>query len=127
MKHTFELTGFEDIRKRLADCANTASGKRAAAELVPYRKESELRRSLRETTQARLCLEELGTPPVPLMENLEDIIDRAVRGEMLSAEEAEAVGSFLTAVNRMKSYLEKGKAKQISLAFHCDNLRGTGG
>ncbi len=126
MKHTFELTGFEDIRKRLADCANTASGKRAAAELAPYRKESELRRSLRETTQARLCLEELGTPPVPLMENLEDIIDRAVRGEMLSAEEAEAVGSFLTAVNRMKSYLEKGKAKQISLAFHCDNLTACG-
>lgn len=57
------------------------------------------------------------------MEAMDEKIDAAVRGEMLTAEEIEAVGGFLTAVNRMKSYLEKGKEQQIGLAFCCDNLR----
>ncbi len=123
MNHTFEMTGFEEIRKRLADCANTVPGKHLAATLTPYLAEDELRRNLRETTQARICLEKIGTPPIPLMEAMDEKIDAAVRGEMLTAEEIEAVGGFLTAVNRMKSYLEKGKEQQIGLAFYCDNLR----
>lgn len=123
MNHTFEVAGFEEIRRRLSDCANTAPGKRLALSLEPYLAEGELRRNLRETTQARACLEVLGTPPVPIMESMEEKIDAAVRGEMLTAEEIESVGGFLTAVNRMKAYLEKGKERQIGLAFYSDNLR----
>lgn len=122
MNHTFETIGFEEIRVRLETYANTIQGKQIASSLVPYLSESELERNLRETTQARICVEELGTPPIPCMEDLEEKVDKTVRGEMLTAEEIEEIGTFLNAVSRMKGYLEKGKNKQIGLAFYSENL-----
>lgn len=122
MNHTFETIGFEEIKVRLETYANTIQGKQIASSLVPYLSESELERNLRETTQARICVEELGTPPIPCMEDLEEKVDKTVRGEMLTAEEIEEIGTFLNAVSRMKGYLEKGKDKQIGLAFYSENL-----
>ena len=122
MNQTFEITGFEFIKEQLAQYANTDEAKSRAKELTPMLQESELCKSQRDTTQARRLLEEIGAPPIPRMERLAEYIDRAVRGELLSAEEMEAVGIFLVAVKRMKAYLDKGKEKQIGLAFYSDNL-----
>ncbi len=122
MNQTFEITGFEYIKKILAEYANTDEAKQRASKLEPMLKESELRKSQRDTTQARLMLDEVGAPPIPRMERIREYIDRAVMGELLMPEEMEAVGVFLVAVKRMKSYLEKGKEKQIGLAFYSDNL-----
>lgn len=122
MKNTFELTGFQEIREQLSEYANTSQGKQMAGELLPYLSEAKLQKNLRETTQARTCLEELGTPPLPCMEDMAEKVDKAVRGEMLSAEELEEIGTFLNAVSRMKSYLERGKERQIGLAYYSDNL-----
>lgn len=118
----YETTGFDKIRLMLSDYANTRKGKQLASDLEPYLSESELYRNLRETTQARTCMEELGAPPIPCMEDMEEKLLKAVRGEMLTAEEIEQTGTFLAAVHRMKGYLEKGKEKQIGLAFYSDNL-----
>lgn len=120
---TFEITGFEYIKNLIAEYANTDEAKQRAAQLQPMLKESELRKSLRDTTQARQMLDEIGAPPIPRMERIKEYIDRAVMGELLLAEEMEAVGIFLVAVKRMKSYLEKGREKQIGLAFYSDNLQ----
>ena len=69
MNHTFDTVGFSDIKHQLADYASTAQAKELALALTPYLSETELQRHLRETSQARRCLEELGTPPLPHMEN----------------------------------------------------------
>lgn len=122
MNQTYETIGFCEILNELSGYASTAQGRAEAAALKPYLSEVELQKNLRETSQARSCLEELGTPPLPCMEDLAEIVDQAVRGEMLTAEEIGQAGMFLAAVSRMKSYLEKGKEKQISLAFYSDNL-----
>lgn len=122
MNQTFEITGFEYIKNLLAEYANTDEAKQRAAELAPTLHESELKKSQRDTTQARMMLDEVGAPPIPRMERVKEFVDRAVLGELLLAEEMEAIGVFLVAVKRMKSYLEKGKEKQIGLAFYSDNL-----
>ena len=122
MNDTFEIIGFSEIKRQLAQYANTKKGKELAKALTPYLSELTLQKHLRETTQARKCLEEIGTPPIPQMEDMEEKIDAAVRGEMLSAEDIEAVGMFLRAVSRMKSYLAAGIEKQIGLAFYSENL-----
>lgn len=119
---TFEITGFEYIKNIIAEYANTDEAKQRAFELQPMLHESELRKSQRDTTQARRMLDEIGTPPIPRMERVKEYIDRAVLGELLLPEEMEAVGVFLVAVKRMKAYLEKGREKQIGLAFYSDNL-----
>ncbi|NLG03169.1 MAG: DNA mismatch repair protein MutS [Clostridia bacterium] len=119
---TYELTGFQYIREALAAYANSETAKERARLIEPMLRESELRKAQRDTTQAKRLLVEIGTPPVPRMTKLSELIDRAECGELLSVEEVESVGVFLVAVKRMKSYLEKGKEQQIGLAFYCENL-----
>lgn len=122
MNQTFEIIGFNEIKRQLAEYANTNQGKSLAKELTPYLSETALQKHLRETSQARKCLDEIGTPPIPHMENLDEKIEAAVRGEMLTAEEIEAIGMYLRAIGRMKSYLSLGMERQISLAFYNENL-----
>lgn len=122
MDHTFQIIGFDEIRTQLAEYANTKQGKNLASTLTPYLSELELQKNLRETTQARICLEKIGTPPIPRMEDLDEKIDASLRGEMLTAENIEEIGTFLTATCRMKSYLKKGQEKYIGLAFYIENL-----
>lgn len=123
MNQTYETIGFHEIKNRLTEYAATAQGKKMAATLEPYLSEAELMKNLRETTQARDCLEILGAPPLPCMEDIGEKVEKAERGELLLAEEIEQIGMFLTAVGRMKTYLEKGKERQLGLAFYSDNLQ----
>lgn len=122
MNNTFETVGFVYIRDLLKTAANTSQGKEQADQLMPFLSETELRKSLRDTTQARQMLEDVGTPPIPCMEDIGEKLDKCIRGELTLPEELEQIGMFLTAVQRMRSYLEKGREKQIGLAYYSDNL-----
>lgn len=122
MKHTFEAVAFTEILEQLAAFANSQEAKEKIGNLTPYLDEGELRRNMRDTTQGRQMLELLGTPPLPVMEQVGHLVEKAVLGELLLPEEMEAVGVFLTAVNRMHSYLERGKAHRIPAAYYSDNL-----
>lgn len=122
MNHTFEVLGFTEIIEQLAEFANSPQAKEQITALTPYLDEGELRRHMRDTTQAREMLDLLGTPPLPAMEQVEHIVEKAVLGELLLPEEMEETGMFLAAVKRMQAYLERGKMHQIPAAYYCDNL-----
>ena len=90
MNGTFEASktvAFDIIREQLADLANSAEAREMARGLVPCMEEGELRRSMRDTTQARQMLELAGTPPMPAMEHTAEFVARSVRGELLTPEE----------------------------------------
>ena len=92
MNGTFEAyktVAFDIIREQLADLANSAEAREMARGLVPCMEEGELRRSMRDTTQARQMLELAGTPPMPAMEHTAEFVARSVRGELLTPEEME--------------------------------------
>ena len=122
MNKNMTILAFHEIIDRLTEYAGTKQAKEMIQNLVPFLSEMELRKNMRDTTQARQMLDAVGTPPVPAMENMEELIDKAVRYELLTPEELEQTGMFLVAVKRMKDYLERGKALQISLAFYEENL-----
>ena len=122
MNRTFEILGFTEIIEMLAERAVSQQAKENLRLLRPSLSETELRRNLRETTQARRMLDLVGQPPSPVMERVEECRDRAVRGELLLPEEIEAVGAFLTAVSRMNAYLKRGQRDEIGLAFYAENL-----
>lgn len=122
MDHSLELLGYRDILGQLEAHASTAQGKRLCGELAPYLAETELRRHMRETTQARELLDYAGAPPLPLMERVEEYLDKAMVGELLLPEQIAQVGDFLVAVRRLKSYLDKGMQRQIGIAFYGENL-----
>ncbi len=91
--------------------------------------ESELKKQLRDTTDAREMIDKNGTPPLQNVSEIKDILDAAVRGECLTPYELEKVETILAACKRIKDYLARGKAYENSLAFYdenfsiCDELR----
>lgn len=122
MNHTFDAVAFTEIIEQLAEYANSPQAKEKIRNLQPYLDEGELKRNMRDTTQARQMLDLLGTPPLPVMEQIGHIVEKAVLGELLLPEEMEEVGMFLAAVRRMQSYLERGKMHHIPAAFYSDDL-----
>ena len=121
-KHTFEVLGYTQILEELQGYAVTQEAKEQIRELKPCLSETELRRSLRDTTQAKLLLEKTGMPPIPMMENMAEAVRHAENGDLLSAEQIEQTGMFLAAVSRLKAYLERGKQTEAGLAWYSDNL-----
>lgn len=122
MDKNYEILAFNEIINELETQASSPQAKDIIKGLSPYLSEAELRRNLKDTTQAREMLYLIGLPPTPAMENVEMILSKAERYELLTPEELEEVGIFLAAVRRMKEYLERGKIHQISLAFYNENL-----
>ena len=104
MNTTFDTLGFTEIKDMLVQRAVSPQAREILLALRPFYSESELRRNMRETTQARQMLDLVGQPPSPVMERTEQYLEKAVRGEMLLPEEVEGIGMFLTAVSRMRSW-----------------------
>lgn len=125
MNRFLEMTGYYNIIEQLQEYTLCAQAKEMAAHLEPLLSERELRKQLRDTSQARKMLDCLGTPPLFRMERIEEYLEKAAIGELLLPEQIEQVGGFLISVKRLKAYLERGRDMQIGLAFYSDNLTET--
>lgn len=119
---SLETIGYYNILEKLRQCTSTEKAGERILEMQPILSETDLRKQLRDTTQARAMLELSGTPPIPAMEHVEEYLQKAVQGNMLIPEQLEEMGMFLIAVRRLKSYLQRGEEGRISLAFYNRNL-----
>lgn len=122
MEKDLKIVAFDEIIDFLAKQAHSPRARKMIYELRPYLSEAELRKNLKDTTQAREMLDAVGMPPTPAMENMEELLEKAARYELLLPEELEEIGMFLAAVKRMRDYLERGKNYRISLAYYDENL-----
>ena len=84
--------------------------------------ELELKSALKDTTDARELIEKLGTPPLQNVTEIKEVMEAAGKDECLTPYQLERVGMILSAVRRLKDYLERGKAFQNSLAYYEENL-----
>src|SRR5665648_779200 len=75
---------FNEILKQLADKAQSHLVKARCLALVPSLNEAEVIRRLDETTQTKRIIEQIGTPPLPTMTDLQKIIDLIDIDEILS-------------------------------------------
>lgn len=123
MNQSYEILEYFKILEQLKQYANSPRVKEECMALKPYLSESELKRQLRETSEAKSMLEKLGSAPIPSMEGIETFVEKAVRFELLLPEEFEKIGSFLTAVRRMADYLKRGTGFGIGIAYYVENLR----
>lgn len=86
--------------------------------------EPQLRKELKDTTDARELIEKLGAPPLQSVTEIKDIMEIAKKGDCLTPYQLEKVGMILSAVSRLKDYLERGKVYENSLAYYEENLDG---
>jgi dsDNA-specific endonuclease/ATPase MutS2 len=113
MNGSFQILEFHEIREQLGELCLTEQAKEKALELKPYLSKGEVLYALRETTQAREMLDQVGMPPLVALSGIGKLLYTAEQGGCLIAEELEQVGMMLTAVQRLKDYLCKGKELQL--------------
>ncbi len=113
---------FEKVKELWTVLAVTDCAKEKIREAAPYFSENELKKQLRDTTDARFLMEKLGTPPLQNMTELRDVLQAAEKGECLTPYQLERVEKVLVVIRRLKDYLTRGKLYQNSLAYYDENL-----
>ncbi len=113
---------FDKVKELWGDYAMTKSAKEQIAGAEVILVESELRKQIRDTTNSRKMIEKLGAPPLQDVEELKEVLAGSEKGECLTPWQLERVEKALTAVRRLKSYLDRGKLYGNPLAYYEENL-----
>ncbi len=113
---------FDKIKEKWADLAVTGQAKEIINNMAFCLSESDLRRQLKDTTDSRDLIEKLGTPPLPDVKEIKEIVVAAVRGECLPPYQLERTEKVLVAIKRLKDYLGRGKIYGNHLAYYDENL-----
>lgn len=122
MINTEKILEFDVIKRKLSDLAYTSKAKTEIENLAPYLSEAEVKKKLRETTEAKTMIEKCGVPPATALKGIRGYIETAQKGGCLTPEELEEIAMTLTAVRRLRDYLNRCKMFRISLAYYEENL-----
>ncbi|MBO5278023.1 MAG: DNA mismatch repair protein MutS [Lachnospiraceae bacterium] len=113
---------FYKIKEQLSNFALTDKAKETIQNLTPHLSENRLAAAQRETREARTLIEKAGNPPLVSLQGMMELIAAAGKGDCLSAGELEETGTALVAVERLKTYLERCRIYEISLAYEAEKL-----
>ncbi len=113
---------FDKIREYWKTLAVTDCAKQRITEVFCHLSEGELRKHLRDTTNSRLLMEKLGTPPLQNVAEAKEILTIAEKGDCLTPYQLERIEKVLVAVRRLKDYLDRGKQYENPLAYYEENL-----
>ena len=113
---------FDKVKDIWAELAVTDWAKERIREAGVYFSETELKKQLRDTTDARFLIEKLGMPPLQNMTEIKEVLLIAEKGDCLTPYQLERVEKVLVVIRRLKDYLARGKMYQNSLAYYDENL-----
>jgi len=113
---------FDKVKEIWMNLTVTDQAKEKIRETWLYYSENELRKHLKDTTDARDMIEKNGTPPLQNVSEIKEIIMIAEKGDCLTPYQLERVEKALVAIKRLKDYLERGKRYGNSLAYYEENL-----
>ncbi len=118
MNHTFQTLEFDKILVQLEENAFTKSAKEKARVLTAFMSEMDLQVALRETSEARKIMDEIGTPPFVSLESVEELLITATQGGCLLPEQLEYLQTVLSAVKRLKDFLCRAKYLELGLPYY---------
>ena len=113
---------FDKVKELWMDLAITDWAKEKIRETTIYLSETELKKQLRDTTDARFLIEKLGTPPLQNMTEIREVLMIAEKGDCLTPYQLERVEKVLVVIKRLKDYLTRGRMYENSLAYYDENL-----
>lgn len=122
MKKMFNTLEFNKILNILEEHALSENAKEKIRALEPYLSEIEVSRHINETTEARLIIEQYGTPPLSVMNNLDKSLALLGKGTLLMPEQLGNIAQFLTACRRLKAYLKKAEFTFTSVASYGNSI-----
>ena len=120
--NTEQQIEFDRIKEIWAELAVTGAAKEEITETSIFLDELELNKSLRDTTNSRKMIENLGNPPLQDVTEIREILMEAGKGACLTPYQLERVEKVLVVVERLKDYLIRGKMYENPLAYYDENL-----
>ena len=118
MNTNFESLEFYAIIEKLKEHALSDKAKESFNNLTPFLSEDACIRKMAETTAARRILDISGSPPLPSMKGMDEIVSLAVSGAMLIPEQLTLAAQFAASCKRMESYLSRSEAIDETVAFY---------
>lgn len=116
MKDNGTVLEFDQIKEMLCGYACTDAAREKLAALSPFLEESRVRNALHDTTEARLVLDSMGSPPLSSLQKLRPILTVAEKGGMLSPEQLTGVLHFAAACRKLIAYLKKAEITGAQIA-----------
>ncbi|MBQ0000848.1 MAG: DNA mismatch repair protein MutS [Clostridiales bacterium] len=113
---------FDKVKEIWKNLAVTGEAKKQIEDRWIILEESTLRRELRDTTDAKEMIEKLGNPPLQDVSEILEILEISKRGDCLSPYQLERVQSVLIILERLGSYLNRGKQFRNSIAYYDESL-----
>ncbi len=117
-----KIIEFDKVKEMWQALAVTEQAKQKIEGAGSISTELVLRKELKDTTNARELIEKLGTPPLQNVTEIKDVMEIAKKGDCLTPYQLEKVGMILTAVRRLKDYLDRGKMFENPLAYYEENF-----
>ena len=100
---------FDTILGKLSEHAVSEAAKARCLAVVPAQRLADAKRLSDETGEARMIIEQHGTPPIAVMTDLEKIMGLLNADAMLIPEQITHVASFLSSCKRLSAYLHKAE------------------
>lgn len=113
---------FNKVKEIWAGLAITKEAKDRIKDKWIILDESTLRVELKNTSDAKEMIEKLGNPPLQDVSEILEILEIASKGECLTPYRLERVQSILSCLERLSSYLNRGKQYNNSLAYYDETL-----
>lgn len=104
-----EILEYNKILNMMEEYALSNKVKEKIKSLEPYLSEEKVLLNLKETTEAKLIIEQFGNPPLAALNELEKSLALLGKGILLMPEQLESIAQFLTACRRLKTYLKKAE------------------
>ena len=120
--NTEQQIEFNKIKEIWAGLAVTGSAREEIANASIFTDELELNKKLRDTTNSKKMIENLGNPPLQDVTEIREILMEAQKGGCLTPYQLERVEKVLVVVERLKDYLVRGKLFENPLAYYDENL-----
>ncbi len=113
---------FDKIKELWCGQAVTESAKEQIKKVTFILDENALRKELRDTTNSRELIDKLGNPPLQDVTEIKEILEISEKGDCLTPYQLERVQRVLIIVERLKSYLARGKQFENPIAYYDENL-----
>ena len=112
-----QVLEFDIVLKKVAEHAHGIQAKKVLLSLSPILDEVLCHRAMLDTTGARKLLEGCGTPPIAVMDGIQECLHLAESGGMLQPDQLYQIARFIVACSRMTDYLRRGESVENRISF----------
>jgi len=119
---TLQLLEFPKILEEIKTFALTETARQLLDQLKPSVNERQIQNWMDETTEARTMLGVNSSVPLPIMENIPEIMAKLGKGFVLAPQELESCGKLLEGVKRMVKYMEAMQTVAPRLASYAHSM-----